>query len=422
MARLGDPETRPDEDECLIPTSFATEASRREWEETAAVSWAMSGPPNTGPREVEAAIRDEFRLRQGEVPARAFEEFPHHPPPPRRTDKEEPRTRWPDSRSSKGTKGRYNNDHPDFYKGRGKRHDDDDDYDTYGRGGRDDPGRYGRGDHSGAGGYRERDRSPPRRLWAHGSRHGGRQRAPDALEHAVVQPTELLLPAKLPQVSVLQVTEEAELQRLFKAHAMALQGAMQRIMDRAGVQHTGEMASSLKSLMQDYIDKASALAEGLGLLQGPPEVARLDLHEAGNEARKLMAPLLQQPQHVAATMPTPASGGARRRRRQRAFDMSAVRRSARLANARPMSQMQRAQRNLCQKLGLLHDDLEPVETALQDYIAMFNGPLPMDIIAALTEMFNLGTEEPNEVDDALLRMVGEGVEELRDAAILTAAA
>jgi len=27
----------------------------------------MSGPPNTGPREVEAAIRDEFRLRQGEV-------------------------------------------------------------------------------------------------------------------------------------------------------------------------------------------------------------------------------------------------------------------------------------------------------------------------------------------------------------------
>ena len=137
---------------------------------------------------------------------------------------------------------------------------------------------------------------------------------------------------------------------------------------------------------------------------------------------KPMAPLLQQPQHAAAATPTLASGGARRRRRQRAFDMSAVQRSARLANARPMSQMQRAQRNLCRKLGLLHDDLEPVETALQDYIAMFNGPLPTDIIAALTDMFNLGTEEPNEVDDALLRMVGEGVEELRDAAILTAAA
>ena len=87
-----------------------------------------------------------------------------------------------------------------------------------------------------------------------------------------------------------------------------------------------------------------------------------------------------------------------------------------------MSQMQRAQKNLCRKLGLLHDDLEPVENALQDYIAMFNGPLPMDTIAALTEIFNLDTEETNDADDALLRMVGEGVEELRDAAILTAAA
>lgn len=67
MVILRDPETRPDEDECLIPTSFTTEASRREWEETTAVSWAMTGPPNTEPKEVEAAIRDEFRLRQGDV-------------------------------------------------------------------------------------------------------------------------------------------------------------------------------------------------------------------------------------------------------------------------------------------------------------------------------------------------------------------
>ena len=53
---------------------------------------------------------------------------------------------------------------------------------------------------------------------------------------------------------------------------------------------------------------------------------------------------------------------------------------------------------------------------------MFNGPLPMDTITALTEIFNMGTEETNDADDALLHMVGEGVEELRDAAILTAAA
>jgi len=268
----------------------------------------------------------------------------------------------------------------------------------------------------------------------------------------VVQPAELQVPAKLPQLNVLQVTEEAELQRLFRAHAMALQGAVQRIVDRAG----GETASLLKSLMYDYIDKASALAGGLGLIQAPPEaatpgneawskwppqpapthqathatvpvrdvfgrilstlppkatvednsiaavekaLARIELSaresptiqgdSSGGQQltssvvalfSKPTEPLLQQPQHAAAVVPTPACAGPRRRRRQRAFDMSA------------------------------------------DYIAMFNGPLPMDTIAALTEIFNLDTEETNDADDALLRMVGEGVEELRDAAILTAAA
>jgi len=54
-----------------------------------------------------------------------------------------------------------------------------------------------------------------------------------------------------------------------QSHAMALQGAVQHIVDRAGSHHTREMASLLKSLMYDYIDKASALAGGLGLIQAP---------------------------------------------------------------------------------------------------------------------------------------------------------
>lgn len=102
-------------------------------------------------------------------------------------------------------------------------------------------------------------------------------------------------------------------------------------------------------------------------------------------------PVLQQPPHevtppavVALAAMAPAAP-TRCHRRQRVFDMSSVRRSTRLANARPMTQMQRAQRNLCRKLGLVHDDLEPVETALQEYIAMFNGPLPPDVIAAMTD-------------------------------------
>jgi hypothetical protein len=80
-----------------------------------------------------------------QVPTRTFEEFPHHPPPPRHRypmDKEGQRDRRLEERLSRGPKGRYNNDHPDFYKGNDKRHghDDNDICNNYGRHGRDVPG------------------------------------------------------------------------------------------------------------------------------------------------------------------------------------------------------------------------------------------------------------------------------------------
>ena len=95
--------------------------------------------------------------------------------------------------------------------------------------------------------------------------------------------------------------------------------------------------------------------------------------------------------------------------------MSSVRRSARLAKNQPMTQMQRAQQNLCRKLGLLQDDLQPVETALQEFVAMFNGPLPDQVIAALAEMFNLDDSPAMEIDDALINMAGEGIADLQEA-------
>lgn len=58
------------------------------------------------------------------------------------------------------------------------------------------------------------------------------------------------------------------------------------------------------------------------------------------------------------------------------FDIPSVRRSVRLSMAHPMTAMQRAQRNLCRKLGLLGDELDPMETALQEFLAMFIGVLP----------------------------------------------
>ena len=53
---------------------------------------------------------------------------------------------------------------------------------------------------------------------------------------------------------------------------------------------------------------------------------------------------------------------------------------------------------------------------------MFKGPLPQDVISAMTEIFNIGTEDACEAEEALLRMVGEGVEELQDAVVAIAAA
>lgn len=58
-----------------------------------------------------------------------------------------------------------------------------------------------------------------------------------------------------------------------------------------------------------------------------------------------------------------------------------------------MIAVRRAHQNLCRKLGLLNDELEPVERALQEYLAMFSGPLPAEIIKALTAIFNLDDAE-----------------------------
>ncbi|CAO2169183.1 unnamed protein product [Urochloa humidicola] len=52
----------------------------------------------------------------------------------------------------------------------------------------------------------------------------------------------------------------------------------------------------------------------------------------------------------------------------------------------------------------------------REFVAMFNGPLPQDIVAALSEMFNIGNDDDaDELDQALAGLVNEGVAELQDA-------
>ena len=102
--------------------------------------------------------------------------------------------------------------------------------------------------------------------------------------------------------------------------------------------------------------------------------------------------------------------------------MSTVRRSARLANAPRLGAVRRAQRNLCRKLGMLQDELEPIENVLQEYLAMFSGPLPSEILAALTAAFNLDDEEVEQMDFDLAALVGDGIGDVEDAAAVLAAA
>ena len=93
--------------------------------------------------------------------------------------------------------------------------------------------------------------------------------------------------------------------------------------------------------------------------------------------------------------------------------MSAVRRSARLAKKPVLLVVERAQRNLWRKLGISNDDFKPIEEVLQEFIAMFSGPVPQDIVATMTALFALDDDAEDEVNDTLLQMAGEAVDDLQ---------
>ncbi|KAG2556051.1 hypothetical protein PVAP13_8NG065502, partial [Panicum virgatum] len=111
--------------------------------------------------------------------------------------------------------------------------------------------------------------------------------------------------------------------------------------------------------------------------------------DSAQEDEHTVADFFAAPAPTAAASPSPTPAPAPRRRPRRGFDMSTVRRSARLSNAPRIPAMQKAQQNLCRKLGILNNDMLPFEAALQEFIAMFNGPLPQDIIAALTAILHI---------------------------------
>ncbi|CAO2145654.1 unnamed protein product [Urochloa humidicola] len=86
----------------------------------------------------------------------------------------------------------------------------------------------------------------------------------------------------------------------------------------------------------------------------------------------------------------------------------------RLANKKSQPPVQRAQRNLCRRLGIPADELRSIEDVLQDFISMFTGPLPENIMTAMTAVFDLDDDEAEEVNDAMLHHADEGIDDLQE--------
>ena len=100
-------------------------------------------------------------------------------------------------------------------------------------------------------------------------------------------------------------------------------------------------------------------------------------------------------------------------RQRRTFDMTKVRRSARLAKKPAMPAVERAQRNLWRKLGVSDDEFRPIEEILQEFIAMFSGPLPGNIVDAMTALFGLDDDDDDILTNALIEHAGEAADDLQ---------
>lgn len=76
--------------------------------------------------------------------------------------------------------------------------------------------------------------------------------------------------------------------------------------------------------------------------------------------------------------------------------------------------MERCTKVPCKRLGLYRDN-SSFDDVLADYIAMFDGPLPQQTIAALMAMFHIDIkmgDDGRQLDNALLAVVGDGIADL----------
>lgn len=110
-------------------------------------------------------------------------------------------------------------------------------------------------------------------------------------------------------------------------------------------------------------------------------------------------------------------GRKTRKTKESEFSLTNPRRSSRLAGKPAMPTMQKCSRVLMKRLGLLRTDTS-LDEVLAEYVAMFDGPLPPQTVAALTSIFDLDIDDDGDQEqppeEALLAVVGEGVADLAD--------
>jgi hypothetical protein len=115
------------------------------------------------------------------------------------------------------------------------------------------------------------------------------------------------------------------------------------------------------------------------------------------------------------TLSTVPAAPARRIKQRHDFNLSMVRRSARLANGPRTTAMQRAQCILCRKLGLLaNDDATDFNTALQEFQDWFKKPLTVEMGTALDALFSLDKPDTVRLDKALMGIARDAIAEIQE--------
>jgi hypothetical protein len=71
---IGAAATRPEEDTVVIATSFELDKDMKDWEETAAIAWVISGNRKVQALAIDRAVRKKFRLSHNDVAV-----CPHQP-------------------------------------------------------------------------------------------------------------------------------------------------------------------------------------------------------------------------------------------------------------------------------------------------------------------------------------------------------